>query len=67
MRLAIDLVANSEAHGIVSGVILGALMVMFKLGLRMCPGIDRPAIASFFPTLKGERNRMLNLWGKHRM
>lgn len=54
MRLAIDLVANSEAHGIVSAGNTGALMVMSKLGLRMCPGIDRPAIASFFPTLKGE-------------
>ena len=54
MRLAIDLVANSAAHGIVSAGNTGALMVMSKLGLRMCPGIDRPAIASFFPTLKGE-------------
>ena len=54
MRLAIDLVANGEAHGIVSAGNTGALMVMSKLGLRMCPGIDRPAIASFFPTLKGE-------------
>ena len=54
MRLAIDLVANQEAHGVVSAGNTGALMVMSKLGLRMCPGIDRPAIASFFPTLKGE-------------
>ena len=50
MRLAIDLVANGEAHGIVSAGNTGALMVMSKLGLRMCPGIDRPAIGALFPT-----------------
>jgi glycerol-3-phosphate acyltransferase PlsX len=32
----------------------GALMAMARLVLRMVPGIDRPAIASFFPTERGE-------------
>jgi len=54
MRLAIDLVAEGDAHGVVSAGNTGALMAMSKLALRMCPGIERPAIASFFPTLRGE-------------
>ena len=54
MRMAIDLVANGTADGIVSAGNTGALMAMSKLALRMCPGIDRPAIASFFPTMRGE-------------
>jgi phosphate acyltransferase len=30
------------------------LMAMAKFALKMLPGIDRPAIASFFPTRRGE-------------
>jgi glycerol-3-phosphate acyltransferase PlsX len=54
MRLAIDLVATGDADGTVSAGNTGALMAMARLALRMCPGIDRPAIASFFPTMRGE-------------
>ncbi|MDE0811995.1 MAG: phosphate acyltransferase PlsX [Alphaproteobacteria bacterium] len=54
MRMAIDLVADGTADGVVSAGNTGALMAMSKIGLRMCPGIDRPAIASFFPTMRGE-------------
>ena len=54
MRLAVDLVADGKAAGIVSAGNTGALMAMSKLALRTCPGIDRPAIASFFPTMHGE-------------
>lgn len=54
MRMAIDLVAKGNADGIVSAGNTGALMAMSKLALRMCPGIERPAIASFFPTMRGE-------------
>ncbi len=54
MRLAIDAVANGEADCVVSAGNTGALMAMAKFGLRMLPGIDRPAMASFFPTLRGE-------------
>jgi phosphate acyltransferase len=32
----------------------GALMAMAKLALGTLPGIDRPAIAAFFPTMRGE-------------
>jgi glycerol-3-phosphate acyltransferase PlsX len=32
----------------------GALMAMSKFALKTLPGIDRPAIATFFPTRRGE-------------
>ena len=54
MRLAIDAVREGEAAGVVSAGNTGALMAMAKISLRMLAGIDRPAIASFFPTLRGE-------------
>ncbi|UUX50219.1 phosphate acyltransferase PlsX [Nisaea acidiphila] len=54
MRLAINQVADGEADGVVSAGNTGALMAMSKFVLRMCPGIERPAIASFFPTRRGE-------------
>lgn len=54
MRLAIDAVASGEAQCIVSAGNTGALMAMAKFVFKTLPGIDRPAIASFFPTLRGE-------------
>lgn len=54
MRLAIDAVANGEAQAVVSSGNTGALMAMAKFVLRTLPGIERPAIASFLPTQKGE-------------
>ncbi len=54
MRLAIDAVAAGEADCVVSAGNTGALMAMAKFSLKMIPGIDRPAIASFFPTQHGE-------------
>src|SRR6266849_3967374 len=54
MRLAIDAVADGRADGVVSAGNTGALMAIAKFALKMLPGIDRPAIASFFPTLRGE-------------
>jgi glycerol-3-phosphate acyltransferase PlsX len=54
MRMAIDAVADGRADGIVSAGNTGALMAMAMFALKMLPGIDRPAIASFFPTQRGE-------------
>jgi glycerol-3-phosphate acyltransferase PlsX len=54
MRLAINAVQSGEAHGIVSAGNTGALMAMSKFVLKTLATIDRPAIASFFPTLRGE-------------
>ena len=54
MRLAVDAVSAGEASGVVSGGNTGALMAISKVVLRPLPGIDRPAIAGVFPTLRGE-------------
>jgi len=50
MRLAIDLVKGERADACVSAGNTGALMAMSRFVLRMLPGIERPAIASFLPT-----------------
>ncbi len=60
MRKAIEAVRSGEAAGIVSAGNTGALMAMAKVVLKTVPGIDRPAMASFFPTLRGE-TAMLDL------
>ena len=54
MRLAINAVADGRAQAVVSAGNTGALMALSKFALRMLPGIDRPAIASVFPTMRGE-------------
>jgi len=53
MWLAIDAVKKGEADVAVSAGNTGALMAMAKFNLRMLPGIERPAIAAMWPTLKG--------------
>jgi glycerol-3-phosphate acyltransferase PlsX len=54
MRLAVDAVGDGRADGVVSAGNTGALMAMAKFVLKTLPGIDRPAIATFVPTLRGE-------------
>lgn len=54
MRIAINLVKNGEAAACVSAGNTGALMATARYVLKMLPGIDRPAIASFLPTAKGQ-------------
>jgi glycerol-3-phosphate acyltransferase PlsX len=54
MWLAVNAVAEGEAAGVVSAGNTGALMAVSKFVLRMLPGIDRPAIAGLFPTVRGE-------------
>ncbi len=54
MRIAINSVRDGLAEGVVSAGNTGALMAIAKFVLKTLPGIDRPAIASFFPTQKGE-------------
>jgi phosphate acyltransferase len=54
MRLAIDAVRDGVAEGVVSAGNTGALMAIAKVVLRTLPGIDRPAICSFIPTMRGE-------------
>jgi len=54
MRRAIDVVARGEAAGVVSAGNTGALMAMAKHVLKTLPGVDRPAIAAMFPTMRGQ-------------
>jgi glycerol-3-phosphate acyltransferase PlsX len=53
MRVAIDLVKNGEAQACVSAGNTGALMATAHFVLRALPGIDRPALVSVLPTMKG--------------
>lgn len=53
MRVAINLVEQGEAAACVSAGNTGALMATSRFVLGMLPGIDRPAIATMLPTLKG--------------
>ncbi|MBP1860833.1 phosphate acyltransferase PlsX [Rhizobium herbae] len=54
MWQAIDAVSKGEADVVVSAGNTGALMAMSVFCLRMMQGIQRPAIAAIWPTLKGE-------------
>lgn len=54
MRVSINLVKNGEAGACVSAGNTGALMATARYVLKTLPGIDRPAIATFLPTIKGE-------------
>ena len=60
MWLAIDAVKKGEADVAVSAGNTGALMAMAKFHLKTMPGIDRPAIAAIWPTLRG-RSIVLDL------
>ena len=53
MRVAIDLVKSGRVEAAVSAGNTGALMAIAKFVLKTLPGIDRPAIASILPTMKG--------------
>jgi len=54
MWLAIDAVKKGDADVAVSAGNTGALMAMAKICLKTMTGVDRPAIACLWPTLKGE-------------
>ncbi|WP_022977751.1 phosphate acyltransferase PlsX [Nevskia ramosa] len=53
MRVAVDLVKQKRAQAAVSAGNTGALMAIAKFVLKTLPGIDRPAIISPLPTVKG--------------
>ena len=54
MWLAVDAVKKGEADVAVSAGNTGALMAMAKISLKTMAGVERPAIACLWPTLKGE-------------
>lgn len=53
IRIASRLVRDGSAHGVVSAGNTGAVMATAKMVQGVVPGVDRPALASVFPTLKG--------------
>lgn len=53
MRVAINLVKQGRAGACVSAGNTGALMATARYVLKMLPGIDRPAIITELPTMKG--------------
>lgn len=53
MRVAIDLVKEGKAQAAVSAGNTGALMAISRFVLKTLPGIDRPAIATILPTMRG--------------
>ena len=53
IRVASRLVREGVAQGLVSAGNTGAVMATAKMVQGMLPGVDRPALASAFPTLSG--------------
>ena len=61
IRVASRLVRDGVAQGVVSGGNTGAVMATAKMVQGMLPGVDRPALASAFPTLNGKSAVMLDV------
>lgn len=53
MRVMIDLVKEGRADAAISAGNTGALMAISRFVLKTLPGIDRPAIATALPTMRG--------------
>lgn len=60
MRVAVNLVKERRANACVSAGNTGALMATARYVLKTLPGIDRPAICTVLPTMKGHTH-MLDL------
>lgn len=61
MRLAIEAVAQGDAHAAVSAGNTGALMAISRYVLKTLIGIDRPAIAASLPNSTGGATLVLDL------
>jgi glycerol-3-phosphate acyltransferase PlsX len=61
MRVAVNLVKSGEAHACVSAGNTGALMAISRFVLKTLDGIDRPAIATVLPNMKGAMTYVLDL------
>jgi len=61
MRVAVNLVKSGEAHACVSAGNTGALMATSRYVLKTLPGIDRPAIATVLPNMRGGGTYVLDL------
>jgi len=61
IRVACRLVRDGVAAGVVSAGNTGAVMATAKMVQGMLPGVDRPALATAFPTLNGASAVMLDV------
>ena len=61
IRVACRLVRDGAAHGVVSAGNTGAVMATAKLVQGMLPGVDRPALATAFPTVDGRSSVLLDV------
>lgn len=61
IRVASRLVREGEAQGVVSAGNTGAVMATAKMVQGMLAGVDRPALASAFPTRNGSSAVMLDV------
>jgi glycerol-3-phosphate acyltransferase PlsX len=61
IRVASKLVRDGVARGVVSAGNTGAVMATAKMMQGTLPGVDRPALASAFPTLSGRSAVMLDV------
>ncbi len=61
MRVAVNLVKSGAAHACVSAGNTGALMATSRYVLKTLAGIDRPAIATVLPNMRGGGTYVLDL------
>ncbi|MBV9296717.1 MAG: phosphate acyltransferase PlsX [Acidobacteriaceae bacterium] len=61
IRVASRLVREGAAQGLVSAGNTGAVMATAKMVQGMLPGVDRPALASAFPTSSGKPAVMIDV------
>ncbi|MDW8468628.1 MAG: phosphate acyltransferase PlsX [Burkholderiales bacterium] len=61
MRVAVNLVKSGAADACVSAGNTGALMAIARFVLKTLPGIDRPAIATLLPNMRGGHTTVLDL------
>lgn len=61
IRVACRLVREGVAQGVVSAGNTGAVMATAKTVQGMVPGVERPALASAFPTMKGTPSLIIDV------
>ena len=61
MRVGLKLVHTGAARGFFTAGNTGAAMVTAKMVLREVPGVDRPALATIFPTTTGTPTLLLDV------
>jgi glycerol-3-phosphate acyltransferase PlsX len=59
--IAMELVRNGEADGVVSAGHSGATMTLATLRLGRLPGVSRPALVALMPTKSGRRSIVLDV------